>query len=335
MAGNDYAVLVGISKYPALKDLSGPVVDALYFKDWLTGRGGVPEQHIELILTPDNLTMSRRDARPLRDQVIDALDAVLANENEQGKAGRRLYLYFAGHGYAPQLDEAALLMANAGGRSFPAIPGTQFANWIRASAKFEEIVLVMDCCREEYGQIPPQPLPWPEEISPEAGRVRYFHAYATQPYLFARETPLPPDYQIRGIFTFALLTAFEQTSPDANGCITGSAVKGYVLNLMKQLIGEQYQEPEIPIDSARDIVLWQTDTIAKQPVVFHLPAACGREVRIVDGSLELAFAGAVPADGVLRLELGAGKYRIDTADLGCGQRFDVLGAPGEVIHVQL
>ena len=152
MAENDYAVLVGISRYPALSDLSGPVNDALSFQDWLLERGAVPSENIELIITPAAAgTMTRKNAQPLRDQVINALEAVLEKENGQGKAGRRLYLFLAGHGYASRVNDAALLMANAGGRSFPAVPGTQFANWFRASAKFEEIVLIMDCCREEYG----------------------------------------------------------------------------------------------------------------------------------------------------------------------------------------
>jgi uncharacterized caspase-like protein len=35
MACNDYALVVGISKYPALGDLSGPENDARDFRDWL------------------------------------------------------------------------------------------------------------------------------------------------------------------------------------------------------------------------------------------------------------------------------------------------------------
>ena len=336
MAGNDYAVVVGISRYPALRDLSGPVNDALSFQDWLLNRGAVPPGNIELIVTPaGSETMARKNAQPLRDQVINALDAILEKEREQGKAGRRLYLFLAGHGYAPQVNDAALLMANAGGRSFPAVPGTQFANWFRASAKFKEIVLIMDCCREEYGIIPPQPLPWPDEPSPDAAGVRYFHAYATQPFLYAREKILPPDGSVRGIFTYALLTAFELAPPDAAGRITGSAVKDYVLNFMKSVIDTQYQEPEIPIDSAKDIVLWQTDTIPTQTVELHFGPSCGGDARIINGGLDVVWSGQIPACRVLRREFAPGKYRIDTTDASCGKRFDVMGAPGEVIHVQL
>lgn len=337
MAENDHAVLVGISRYPALCDLSGPVNDALSFQNWLLTRGAVPPGNIELIVTPAVVeTMTRKNAQPLRDQVINALEAVLEKVDQQGKGGRRLYLFLAGHGYAPQVNDAALLMANAGGRSFPAVPGTQFANWFRASAKFEEIVLVMDCCREEYGTIPPQPLPWSDEPSPKAANVRYFHAYATQPFLYAREKILPPDGGIvRGIFTYALLTAFELAPPDAAGRITGSAVKDYVMNFMKSVIDTQYQEPEIPIDSTKDLVLWQSDMIPTQTVEFLFDPSCHGDARIINSSLETVWSGPIPADRVLRLELVSGKYRIDAGDSNYGRRFDVIGAPGEVIHVQL
>lgn len=336
MAENDYAVVVGISRYPALRDLSGPVNDALSFRDWLLNRGAVPEENIELIVTPAYTeTMTRKNAQPLRDQVINALDAILERNNNGGKAGRRFYLFLAGHGYAPQVNDAALLMANAGGRSFPAVPGTQFANWFRESAKFEEIVLIMDCCREEYGTIPPQPLPWPNEPSPDAALVRYFHAYATQPFLYAREKILPPDGMVRGIFTYALLTALEKALPDSAGRITGTAVKDYVLNFMKKVIDTQYQEPEIPIDSAKDIVLWQTDTIPTQTVEIHFGPSCRGDARIVDSNLDTVWSGPIPEGRILQREFVAGKYRIDTTDSSCGTRFDVMGALGEVIHVQL
>ena len=68
MAQDDYAVLVGNSRYPALSDLDGPVNDALSFRDWLLCLGAVPPENIELVVTPDNdETLNRKNTRPLRD----------------------------------------------------------------------------------------------------------------------------------------------------------------------------------------------------------------------------------------------------------------------------
>ncbi len=337
MGDTDFAVVVGISRYPAIGDLAGPVNDARRFEEWLVNRGGVPKGHIETITTPQDAgKMTKATATPMRDQIISALDSIMQNEDERGKVGRRLYLYLAGHGYAPQVDDAALLMANAGGRSFPAIPGLQVARWFRTSARFDEIVLIMDCCRDNYPAIPAQPLPWAEEPSPDADRVKYFYAFATQAYQKAREKPLTPDGEVRGLFTHALLAAFELARPDAQGRITGTAVKNYVLNYMRELAKERYQEPEIPIDSAKDLVLWQTYRAAKLAVEINCGAAGGGEARLTDGNtMEVRSLGPVPASGLLRLELEPGKYRIDIGAAGPGQRFDVIGAPGEVVHVQL
>jgi hypothetical protein len=51
--------------------------------------------------------------------------------------GRRLYLYFAGHGFAPTDTETALLMANAtrtrGGHH---IPGRSYAEWFYRAGYF-------------------------------------------------------------------------------------------------------------------------------------------------------------------------------------------------------
>ncbi len=336
MGENDYALIVGITRYPSLSDLSGPVNDAKSFQKWLLDRGNVPKKNIHLIVTPDNAaTMRRKNARPVRDQVVNALLDILDNENERGKVGRRLYLYLAGHGYANQVNDAALLMANAGGRSYPAVPGAQFANWFRAAAKFQEIVLIMDCCRDDFGAIPPQPLPWPEENSPDAANVKYFHAFAAQAYRKAREQLLPPDGTVRGIFTHALITALELAVPEPDGSITGAAVKNYVLNYIRTVMKMAYQEPEIPIDSEKDIIFWKPQTIREQVIEFHFSAACRGNFRIIDGNLEIVCQGATPAHGPFRHPLAPGKYRIDADDRSFGKRFDVIGSLEEVVRVDI
>ncbi|MEN6485653.1 MAG: caspase family protein [Syntrophobacteraceae bacterium] len=337
MADNDYAVVVGISRYLALPELSGPVNDALSFHRWLHKCGGVPKKNIKLIITAvaSRKKMTRKNASPLRDQVISALDDIRTNRGPDGKVGRRLYLFLAGHGYSSKLDDVALLMANAGNPSYPAIPGADVAKWFRASAEFDEIVLVMDCCREECRTIPHQPVPWEDVLSPNAGSVRYFNAFSAQPFLWARERIIS-DGKVRGIFTHALLTAFELAPPDpVSGGITGSAVKNYVLNYMRTIIDTQYQEPEMPIDTARDIVLCRPARKPELTLELHFGPACRGNARIVDSNLDEIWSGSIPDDRILRRPLLPGKYRIDMADGSGGKRFDVMGAPGEVVHVQV
>ncbi len=334
MAAEDYALLVGISRYPGIGDLAGPVNDAKAFEQWLLSKGEVPAVHIHLLASPPAVgTLERRDATPIRDQIINALDAILDNVNDRGKVGRRLYLYLAGHGYAPNVDEAALLMANAGGRSYPAVPGMEFARWFHASAKFDEIVLIMDCCRDQYTAIPPQPLPWPPEESPSAGAVKRFEAFATQAYRKAREKPLPPDGEVRGLFTHALLAALEQANPDENGEVNGSAVKEYILNYMRTLAKDVAQEPEIRVDSAGEVVFRSGASPETLAVEIGCPPGSTGPLRIIDWELNEQPSHPIPADGKIRIQLKPGKYRMEIQGTQLHERVRVIGAPGEVIYV--
>lgn len=55
----------------------------------------------------------------------------------------------------------------------------------------------------------------------------------------------------------------------------------------------------------------------------------------MDSGIDVVWSGPIPKDRVLRWEFPPGKYRIDTANSSCGKRFDLMGAPEEMIHVQL
>src|SRR5262245_55141594 len=130
MAKNDkdYAIIVGIEVYPAFDPngpLKGPENDARAFRDWVispTG-GNVPndKDHVVLIVSSDYKPAPKTpdDARPMIMDVHSAFERLQnkAQQNaDKGKGlqvGRRLYIYMAGHGFAPRDDQTALLMANA------------------------------------------------------------------------------------------------------------------------------------------------------------------------------------------------------------------------------
>src|SRR5262249_25455871 len=70
----DYALVVGISRYPGISDLSGPENDANDFFAWVTSKegGGVGPANAKLILSsgfqPAQYT---QDERPAQDQIYD------------------------------------------------------------------------------------------------------------------------------------------------------------------------------------------------------------------------------------------------------------------------
>lgn len=258
MACNDYALVVGISKYPALGDLSGPENDARDFRDWLIdpGGGNVPEGNVSLILSSDHPPpASPLEAKPGISEVTLVLDRYVERGMENGTVGRRLYLYFAGHGFAPELEDAALFMANAAkGRTGYHITGRPYANWFRKAAFFSEVVLLMDCCRDNYKRARPQ-LPPYEDISATTPAER-FYAFATQWSRKAREGPWGSGGTPRGIFTLALLDALRGGAPrDANGQVSGADLESYVINSIRSNTkafaeGEERPDPEFDFNHA-------------------------------------------------------------------------------------
>lgn len=337
MNDKDYGVVVGISRYPELGDLDGPVNDATSFHDWLISKygGRVQGKNVKKILSPDpKQKMTRRNAKPTRDQIIDAFEEILEQEDERGRVGRRLYMYLAGHGFAPEVDDAALLMANANNRFLHSIPGRPYARWLQAAAKFEEIVLLMDCCRDDYRNVPLQPPPWCEVHSPDAARVKHFYVFATQVYQKAREDMMPTEGKVQGIFTTALLAGLRMAEPDNQGNIWGASVKKYTINYMQKLITEgRYQEPKFDFDDSNDIVF----VIRKAPkeicTRIHFRTATSGKIIIIDSDLMTRFVGPIPQDNILKLSLKPGLYRIQESLSGNWLRFEVIGSPEEVLNV--
>src|SRR4051812_14344085 len=107
MADGDYGIAIGIDRYPALdRPLRGAVSDAEAFRDWLLGPAGVPAEQVALVTSP-----RRGRARPVQDEIDEWFDTLLDTAARRG--GRRLYVYFAGHGYSTGHDHVNLLLANA------------------------------------------------------------------------------------------------------------------------------------------------------------------------------------------------------------------------------
>src|SRR4051794_2517188 len=101
----DYALCVGINRYPGLTPLSGAEADAQAFYDWVTSEGGVVGTNAKLILStqfPVGINASK--AKPASQEIWDFFEKLRADANINNAkrlgliAGRRLYLFFSGHG---------------------------------------------------------------------------------------------------------------------------------------------------------------------------------------------------------------------------------------------
>lgn len=348
---SDWAVVVGLSRYPELGDLDGPENDARDFYAWLTRRAGVPKEHVRLILSSDFQppATTALQAKPTSERIEEAFDALYdtaerrAREGGELKVGRRLYIFLAGHGFSPSGDEAALLMANATrGRTYH-VPGRPYANWFLRAGFFDEVILFMDCCRERYPQAPLRVLPYIDMTDPTAvDRSKILFGFATKWSRLSREKPMP-DGKVRGVFSTALLTALNGAAADANGEITARSLADYLYNHMKDLLSLEElrdddvpKEPELIFDTnpnAKFLILKvspEQAAAARFPVTVHLrPEDASRDVEILDNRFNVAASAHAPgAEWPLRLPRGL--YLCQVRAAGRQQPFEVSGLGGSL-----
>lgn len=319
---DDHAVIVGIDTYPGLSQLGGPCEDARLVRDWLLDPacGDVPAGNIKVLLTSDYHPpgpTNVNDVHPVEDEVNDLFRPLVTQGLMNGRIGRRLFIYLAGHGFSDPSDmaSAALFAANAEMVFAPHIAGTGYANWFRRNGIFDEIVLIMDCCRtvNPMQTIRPPPLPNTNQPS-QAAKVRTFYAFGTSWGAVARERPM--NGSVRGIFTTALLESLSSARPNRNGRVTGQIVKNYVHNIIDRVAdGTDISPPDIQVDSSRDIAFVERQQAPKLTARFTLAPHSGEEILLVsDGSGTVQDLSFDEAQKTLPLSPGLYKALVQGTD---------------------
>lgn len=330
MGADDRAIVVGIARYPNLGDLGGPENDARAFAEWLTAADGgqVPADRVTRILSSDFAPVAEPTADAIDAGFEQIIDAALANG---ARGGRRLYLFFAGHGFAPNVDESALLTANAARRrAGHHIPGRAYANWFRTAALFDEVVLLMDCCREVRTSAPMRPPPWDVQIGPRPSRILL--GFATDLSLAARERPSPNDgNRIRGRFTEAVISALRHAT-DADGRVTSRSLQAFVFNLLTKESAEagetelDRQEPKFQLDG--DIVFAELGAPYRLTVSFQ----AGETPTLLLGDLVTPVRAISQTATTVTWDVKPGLYQVRTATKS---KILTLLEQGGTVHVEL
>lgn len=177
------AIVIGIDRYRnADFNLTGAVADALAFRDWALGPGGVAEADLRLFLSPlhDRVTPLQAKAPTRRDIGLE-LDALV---NGGGEAFDRLYFYFAGHGLSAA---AAQVLGDADPLVLPADVADLVADR-NLSYRLSEICLPLsgvapaeqfffiDACRDfAVGKLPfgCQSVPYPARVATHTQSGQY------------------------------------------------------------------------------------------------------------------------------------------------------------------
>jgi hypothetical protein len=246
---HDYAIVVGINRYSALndiKELQGALNDADAFYDWLADPNGGGLETTKIQRLKSDLT----DRYPSKNDVEDEFIALQNRPNIPGKRliGRRLYLYFAGHGITPgETRDCAILMANASMRALGrAIPGTQAADRFTLSGRFEEVVLFMDCCRTMRGSFNVMLDMNDDALDPDYGKyTNWMYAFAAPWSGEAHEKEfVRPDgtRRYQGVFTYALIEGL-QNGINPAGTVTSESLVKYVKNRVLELLPEDSKFP--------------------------------------------------------------------------------------------
>jgi hypothetical protein len=277
LAATDWAVVAGINVYPAFASLQGPVRDALYFKKWLLSQAFVPSDQISLIVTDDP---PAHPIKPTLDQVKAAFED-LANKavnNQDFYVGRRLYIFLSGHGImptrsgAPNFNETALLMANAGPITLGNhLGGFSYAEWFRASGVFDEVILFVDCCRDQKDLVALTPPPM-QTLAGQRQPARHFYAAATQLASPSFEKPLGNPVEVRGVFSFVLMQALQSASLcDSSGVLTGKLLAAQLYKDVPVL--QNNQQPDIDYKAEFDVAFVKRLAPTKPRVIVSFSAA--------------------------------------------------------------
>ena len=350
MNDRDFALVVGINLYPGIGPLQGAQLDAEEFAKWLQSPDGgdLPDGNVHTLLTSQfHPPMPARPAHasPTENLFEDEFLQLLidpATSRPYTPPRRRLYLYLSGHGFSGSyegMNEAALYAANAHSPSYRHIAATRYAEWAKAAAAYEEIVLIMDCCRDMSLTRVINSLMLDKVQNPAgAVAVRKLAWYAVPAGAKARERQIEANGPIRGVFTYLLLEALRKATPDKQGQVTGQAVANYIQTRWPDLANKELP-PELPVDTARDLVfathqpaLEDLPHTTETRVKFELspPVAGDSSILLTNGRIEVAH---IPlADSHAEWSLPAGLYKAQLQGQPRQQLFEVAG---EEVHVTL
>lgn len=345
MNNQDYAIVVGINYYPKLGSLEGAEYDADQFAAWLAdpNGGALPDQNIRRVRTCDfhpPPPATDFDAKPNVDSFQQQLLALVTNNAGNGlrqPAGRRLYLYFSGHGFSgSSASEAALYAANAGYPQYPHIAATRYADWLQSAALYQEIILIMDCCRDMTLISPILSIALhPYQNAAAAALVRQLNWYAVPVGMQARERQIDPNGPVRGVFTYLLLEALHKAPPDASGNVWADRVADYIQTRWTKLAPSE-PPPVLPVDQQRNIALARrTATPLCVVNIQTQPAVADGTTLVVEkyeaGQLKEVLRTTVQA-GVATCSLEPNIYKFS---LEGSTRAELIEVIGSEVHAEL
>ncbi len=221
-----HALVVGIEHYREYTPLKSPRRDAARFCRWLEDVAQVPPENIHLVA-------GEGDGTPTNDDILQAVDSL--GPRQGARKGSRLYVYYAGHGLGPNCLEVALLPANAGINriEYQCFGVGKWLDYFTRTRLFDEVILFLDCCREEQSVetigLPYKPVQLFQNAIDE--QINYFALMGSgHGGKSFEETDRDNE---RGLMTDALLEGLNgapgAVDPATGNCITTESLQRYVM----------------------------------------------------------------------------------------------------------
>jgi hypothetical protein len=256
MNAEDYAILIGISRYPELDqaaslDLAGPANDVEAVKARLLDpKAANLRRRTSASLRRSRQRRRRRARPPMSSMPRSARWTGSRSNREAGKGlrvGRRIYLFMSGHGFSPARQRGCLFSANATDRQGFNVHATGWLSWLQDSGYFREFVLWMDCCMNRMSFLQPRDPMMPLVNAMEPPRAN-FVAFAAQRPLKAVEISIEEDGgRAHGLFTWTLIEGLRGAAADANGRVTGRSLADWIRNAQAARISpKDFDDPRWP-----------------------------------------------------------------------------------------
>lgn len=346
MASDDWAIVVGIAKYPSFgeteqdaRDLHGPDDDATDVVAWLRdSRGGaVPAAQIRVVRTTLTPVGVNGAAWPPREAILSEFDDLerRSQQNQQvgrgARIGRRLYVYASGHGFARKRKEGAVFAANATKVRRHHVFASAWFEWFANAGYFDEAVLWMDTCMWPDSTTPLESVGYRQVIATTGG-TKMFSAYAARFPLQAIERPVSGG-AVRGVFTQTLLEGLRGGAAEpVNGQVRSSTLRNYLTNHLRDRFttedrqdGLISQEPDFGFDD--ELIFCTLPAVSPTTVTLHgfPPASESQSATIVSGSPPALVAQATVQQGQAVVALVPGLYFLQMATPVLAKGFQVPG----------
>jgi hypothetical protein len=340
---HDHAIVIAIRRYADvaagwITELQGPDNDATAVADWLRSPegGGLLDDNVRVVWAAE--APAGAQAIPDQESVISALDEIAQlpmDRYEYQYAGRRLYVYISGHGWAREPDEAALVTAEATKANPLNVLVTSWTGWMRKAATFRELVLWADTCATRAPPVAMRPCVLAESVGANVSKVRVFAGFAAPLGQRAVENQMP-DGQWHGAFTYALLEGLKGAAPSP---VTGDTLSGYLHNATKEFIAPKDRKRKTvaqePTFMRTDEIVFATRPRAAFPVTLEFTPEClGRRVMVGTSRTSAPVVEKVLDDPTWNIELEPGLWGAFVDGSETKKLFEVAGGgAGGVVTV--